>query len=235
MAARPLSFSFLPARPAPGQPSPARLDLAHLDAAHLGSARHGSARLGTARLNHVAVQRGGGQSVGGSIRAVPAGHGPRAGEPAGNAADHLQPGVPGQVRSFGQTRAASAGTESWPASPILPDQRLPIPGPASPVPGQHYWSPAASLGSPSSSVSSKPCWDDPQLHGPPSAAWGWPWTPTAHHTPPPHPADTNHTGPCAILPLLIIVKARAQCTGGIGRRYLGSHHCWGHHLCHLSS
>lgn len=92
---------------------------------HSWTGRHlGTTRLGSARLDHAAVQRGGGQSLGLSIRAVPAGHGPGAGEPAGNAADHLQPGVPRQVRALGQTRASIPS--AWPAS-LVPSSITGVP------------------------------------------------------------------------------------------------------------
>lgn len=83
--------------PIPGRAVPwgvRSLSLSFLSRSQPGSARHR-----TARHSHAAVQRGGGEAVRGSVRAVPAGHEPGAGEPEGGAAGHLQPGVPDQVRA----------------------------------------------------------------------------------------------------------------------------------------
>lgn len=114
-------------RASPAPYSPVQPGTPRYSPAHLSPARHSADRLG-----HAAVQRGGVPALWGSVRAVPAGHGPGAGEPAGRAAEHLHPGVSGQVRALGQSREASPGTVS-PASIIL-------------FPGQHHWSPASIAG-----------------------------------------------------------------------------------------
>lgn len=66
------------------------------------------------------------------------------------------------------------------------------------------------------SISSQPCWDVPQLPGPPSSCLGTASDTRCLPRSPPYPADTSHAGPCATSPLLIIGKAGVQPAVGCG-------------------